>query len=107
MVKNNVFKAVPRSEMPEGAKTIDSTWACKKKSSVKLRGRLNARGFKQIEGKHFDGSSIHAPVTNAFTIRILLVLMILSGGCAKVVDVKGAFLHGRGWDVEAWYYLYE
>ena len=100
MVKNKVFKAISRSEMPEGTKTIDSTWACKKKSPGKLRGRLNARGFKQIEGKHFDGSSIHAPVTNAFTIRILLVLMILSGGCAKVVDVMGAFLHGHFQDGE-------
>ena len=66
-----------------------------KKSSGKLRGGLNVRGFKQIKGQHFDGSSIHAPVTNAFTIRILLVLMILLGGCAKVVDVMGAFLHRR------------
>ena len=33
MVKNDVFEVKLRSEMPEGAKTIDSTWACKKKSS--------------------------------------------------------------------------
>ena len=36
MVKNNVFKVIKKSEMPEGAKCIDSTWACKKKSSGKL-----------------------------------------------------------------------
>ena len=85
MVSNNVFEVIERTKMPEGAKTINSTCAYKNKSSGKLRGRLNAWGFKQIDGQHFDGSSIHAPVTNAATIRILLVLMCLADGEASVV----------------------
>ena len=94
MIKNKVFKAVERSSLPPGTKVINSTWACKKKSNGTLRGRLNARGFKQIDGQHYDGSSIHAPVTNAATICIVLVLMLMAGWIASVVDVKGAFLHG-------------
>ena len=68
MVKNKAWVAVNKSERPPGTIPIDSTWAMKKKSNGTLRGRLNARGFKQIEGVHYDGSSIHAPVTNSATI---------------------------------------
>jgi hypothetical protein len=48
MVKND---ACP---LPKGTKAIDSTWAGKKKRSGKLCGHLNARGFKQVEGVHYD-----------------------------------------------------
>ncbi len=46
MLRNEVFQAVEKSELPKGAKVINSTWVCKKKSNGFLRGRLNARGFK-------------------------------------------------------------
>ena len=88
MVKHKVFEVIDRADLPEGAKAIDSTWACKKKSNGTLRGRLNARGFKQVDGQHYDSSSIHAPVTNAVTIRVVLVLMVMAGWVANVVDVK-------------------
>ena len=58
-------------------------------------GRLNARRFRQIEGQHYDGSSIHAPVTNTASIRIVMTLMLMAGWVAEVVDVKGAFLYGK------------
>ena len=103
MVKNKVFEPVKIKDLPAGTKAIDSTWACKKKSNGTLRGRLNARGFKQIEGQHFDGSSIYAPVTNAATIRIVFTLMLMAGWSAYVVDVKGAFLHGEFEDGEEIY----
>ncbi len=34
MLKNEVFEAVERSELPNGAKFINSTWACKKKQWI-------------------------------------------------------------------------
>ena len=89
-----MFDVVNKADLKPGTKVIDSTWACKKKSNGTLRGRLNARGFKQIDGQHYDGSSIHAPVTNAATIRIILTLMLMGDMTAEVVDVKGAFLKG-------------
>ena len=93
MVKNGVFEVVERNELPARTRPIDSTWVCKKKSNGTLRGRLNVRGFKQIAGQHYDSSSIHAPVTDATSIRVIMVLMIMAGWVANVVDVKGAFLH--------------
>jgi hypothetical protein len=64
-----------------------------KKSNGTLRGRINARGFKQVEGQHYDGKTISSPVTNSATIRIVLVLMAMADMIAHMVDVKGAFLH--------------
>ena len=80
MLKNEVFQAIEKSELPEGAKVIDSTWACKKKSNGFLRSRLNAKGFKQVEGQHYDRTYIHAPVTNATTMYIVLTLMLMGDG---------------------------
>ena len=75
-------------------KVINSVWAIKKKSSGTLCGRLNARGFKQIKGQQYDGTTISSPVTNSATIRIVLVLMVMASMIAHIVDVKEAFLHG-------------
>ena len=76
MLKNNVFEAVDRDSIPRGTKVIDSIWACKLKSNEKKRGRLHARGFKQVDGESYDSLSIHAPVTKNVTIRVFFVLML-------------------------------
>ena len=95
MVANKVFEVVLRKDLQAGTKIIDSVWVMKKKSNGTLRGRMNARGFKQVEGQHFDGTTISSPVTNSATIIIVLTLMIMANMLAHVVDVKGAFLHGE------------
>jgi hypothetical protein len=61
---------------------------------------MNAQGFKQVEGQHYDSTTISSPVTNSATIRIVLMLMIMASMLAHVVDVKGAFLHGEFEDGE-------
>ena len=69
MLHNNVFKTVMIAYLPPETKLIDRVWAMKKKSKGFLHGRINARGFKQVEGQHYDGTKISLPVTNAVTIR--------------------------------------
>ena len=59
---------------------------------------MNARGFKQVEGQHYNGMAISSLVTNSATIRIVLMLMIMADMLAHVVDFKGAFLHGENED---------
>ena len=103
MVKYQVWEAVPKSEVPKEAKKIDTAWAMKKKSNGTKRGRVNARGFKQVDGEHYDSSSIAAPVASDAIIRIMLVLAILAGWTLHVMDVKGAFLHGDLMDGEQIY----
>jgi hypothetical protein len=95
MVKNKVFQTVFKKNLPPGTKIIDSIWAMKKKSKGTLRRRLCARGFKQVEGQHYNGTTISSPVTNSATIRIVLVLMVMASMMAHIIDVKGAFLHGH------------
>ena len=103
MVKHNVWKPVKRDEMPRHAKPLTSTWAMKKKSNGKYRARLNARGFQQVAGEHYQADSISSPVTNDVTIRIVLTLLLMAGWHAEIVDVKGAFLHGAFADGEKMY----
>ena len=67
----------------------------KKKANGTYRARLNARGFQQIDGVHYDGQSISSPVANDATIRIILILMVMAGWVGELLDVKGAFLHGN------------
>ena len=50
--KFKAFTAVQKSNAPKGAKILTTAWACKKKPSGKLRGRLNIQGYEQVDGKH-------------------------------------------------------
>ncbi len=95
MIDSGVLEPAKMSKVPKGVKLIDTTWSMKKKSNGALCKGVNVRGFKQIDGQHYDGTSISAPVTNAMTIRIALTIMLMQGGIAHVVDVKGAFLYGE------------
>ena len=47
MIAMNVWKAVPKDEVPKDAKVITTTWAMKKKANGRFRARVNARGFMQ------------------------------------------------------------
>jgi hypothetical protein len=100
MLPNKVFEVVLQKDLPPGTKLIASVWAMKMKSNGTLSGRMNARGFKQVEGQHYNGTTISSPVTNSATIRIVLTLMIMADMLAHAVDVKGAFLHGEFEDGE-------
>ena len=103
MVERGVFEPVQKTKIPENAKVVTSTWAMKKKSNGVHRARINARGFEQVDGMHYDQSSIAAPVANKATIRIFMILMIMAGWYAEILDVKGAFLHGEFEDGEEIY----
>ena len=67
----------------------------KKKASGVYRARLNARGFEQVPGAHFDPTQIAAPVVNEATIFMVLILIVMGRMYAELMDVRGAFLHGR------------
>ena len=94
-IQYNVFKPVKKNEVPNDAKVLTTTWAMKKKSNGTYRARLNMRGYEQVNGEHYDESSISSPVTNDSTIRVVLILMLMAAFRSHIVDVKGAFLHGE------------
>ena len=81
-------------DVPVGSEFITSTWSMKKKENVTYRTRLNVRVFQKVELVHYDAADIALPVTNDMSIRILMVLALITGWISKIVDIKGAFLHG-------------
>ena len=95
MFKNKVFQAFDKESVPSGTNIIDSTCECKLKNNWTKRGRFIVRGFKQVDGQSYDSVNIHASITNNVTVRLVLVLMLMAGLVAHIVDVKGAFLHGK------------
>ena len=95
MEKYSVWTPRKLKDLPRGSKVITSTWAMKKKANGMYRARLNARGYKQVEGLHYDAANIASPMTNDMSIRIIMVLALMAGWVAKIVDIKGAFLHGE------------
>ena len=72
----------------------------KKKSNGTYSARLIARGFKQKDGEHFNSSNLAAPVTNAVSVRIFMVIMLMARWATYMLDVKGAFLLGEFEDGE-------
>ena len=49
----------------------------KKKANGTFRAWITARGFKQIDDKHYDSLTTAAPVVNNITIKVMMVLMIV------------------------------
>jgi hypothetical protein len=89
-----VFKAVPKSEVPKFAKILGSTWAMKQKANGVLRAHLNALGYQQLPGQHYEETGISLPVVNEASIFIIFILIIMGRMYAELNDVKGAFLCG-------------
>lgn len=48
----NVFAVVPCSELQRNAKVVSTTLSMKRKTNGNHCGRLNARGYKQLECTH-------------------------------------------------------
>ena len=95
MEKHGVFEEVPRSKVPPGAKILSTTWAMKQKANGVKRARMNARGFEQVDGEHYDADSISSPVVNALTIQIVMALIVIGDLYAALFDVAGAFLTSK------------
>ena len=98
-----IWVVVKRKDLPPGVKIMKTTWAMKLKPNGIFRARITARGYEQIDGIHFDGSSISAPVTNEFTVKIILVLGLMADWDFDLIDIHGAFLLGLFEDNEEIY----
>jgi hypothetical protein len=92
---HTAFEVVKQDEVPKGTKIITSTCAMKKKASGTYRARSNARGFEQVDGKHYDKTQISSPVVNEITVRMVITLICMARWCAMLLDVKGAFICGN------------
>ena len=92
-------------DFPTDAKIITSTWFMKKKSNGTYQASINARGYDQAEGMHYNAANIVLSVTNYMCICIFMVVTLMAGHIAKILDMKGAFLHGEFDEVEETMYM--
>jgi hypothetical protein len=74
---------------------VSSVWAFKRKrypygSIRKLKARICAQGFEQIEG--VDYFETFAPVVQWMTVRVVLIMTILLNLENKQIDYTAAFL---------------
>ena len=70
---------------------LDTVWVLKKKSNGQKKARLNARGFKQVDGKFYDGSNISSPTVSEVSISVILTLALMATWAIHVVNIQGAF----------------
>ena len=92
--KHSVFEVVPKKLLLPRTRLLSSTWNMKKKANGVFRARLIIRGFEQVPNIHYRPEWISAPVSNAVPIRIKIVLLLMMGGYAHVIDGCSAFLLG-------------
>ncbi|KAK8593771.1 hypothetical protein V6N12_045845 [Hibiscus sabdariffa] len=95
MSENQVWTLV---EPPEGIKPIGCKWVFKKKTDMDgnvqtYKGRLVAKGFRQIHGVDYDET--FSPVVMFKSIRILLAIAAFHDYEIWQMDVKTAFLNGK------------
>ncbi|KAK8597187.1 hypothetical protein V6N12_065663 [Hibiscus sabdariffa] len=95
MSNNQVWTLV---EPPEGIKPIGCKWVFKKKTDMDgnvqtNKGRLVAKGFRQIHGIDYDET--FSPVAMFKSIRILLAIAAFHDYEIWQMDVKTAFLNGK------------
>eukprot|EP00953_Heterococcus_sp_UTEX-ZZ885_P039071 20043-Heterococcus_DN1.PRE.3 len=84
--------------LPIGAHAIGSKFVLRVKykadgSLDKLKARLVAQGFTQVEGKDYFEHEVFAPTVRFSSLRVLFVLIIQHGWFATQFDVDTAFLH--------------
>ena len=85
-MKIEVWKIIPRNEVPISKMIVDTKWVFKIKNvDRRYRAHLAARGFLQKEGVYFG--EIHSPFLNDMSLRNNWVMVI--------VDVEAAFLEGN------------
>ncbi|KAK8708192.1 hypothetical protein V6N13_059237 [Hibiscus sabdariffa] len=95
MSENQVWTLV---EPPEGIKPIGCKWVFKKKTDMDgnvqtYKGRLVAKGFRQIHGVDYDET--FSPVAMIKSIRILLAVAAFHDYEIWQMDVKTASLNGK------------
>jgi hypothetical protein len=92
LMRMNAFIVVDRKKWMN---VVSSVWAFKRKrypdgSIRKLKARICARGFEQIEG--VDYFETFAPVVQWMTVRLILIMTILLNLENKQIDYTAAFL---------------
>ena len=93
MINQGVYRKRRRRDIPTGRKCVKCKWVFEIKRNGIFRSQLVACGYSQVPGIDFTES--YAPVINDITWRILIIIKMIFGYNAKIVDVETAFLYGN------------
>ena len=77
-----------------GQTKITTAWVLSKKGD-KVRARLVARGFEEVENVQKD-----SPTISKCFVRLILAIAVSRGWVVKTTDIKSAFLQGKQLDRE-------
>jgi hypothetical protein len=94
-IEHKHWELIPRSEVPEGTKILDSIWAMKRKRDIKTqqvykhKARLNIHGGQQVYGVHFTDT--YSPVVNWFSVRLVTILSIINNWHTRQIDFVLAY----------------
>jgi len=97
MLLMQVWKVLPKSEVPTGHNLIGTRFVFDVKSNPdgtleRMKARLVAQGFSQVEGVDFNET--YAPVLKMATLRCALALAAARRYSIVQLDVTTAFLYG-------------
>ena len=96
MIEHCVFEPAPVDTDFSDKGVVDTKWVFKWKRNeagqiVRAKARLVVRGFTQVPGRDFDKT--YAPVIEATSVRIILVIAMQRRWGIFQVDVKTAYLN--------------
>jgi hypothetical protein len=91
---------ISKNSIEEGSKILTTTWAMKKKSNGKYQEKFNTRGYRQVDGIHYQEDNKVAPVVSCTTKKIVMAMMVSMKSTAHVMDILGEFLSGNFTDGE-------
>jgi hypothetical protein len=87
-----VWKRISSADR-KSSRILQAKWVYKVKNDGRYRARLVVKGYNQIPGVDFTES--HSPVACDTTIRLILILCLLSNWHNEQIDVETAFLYGE------------
>ena len=93
MIRGGAWVNVNRSSVLEGRNLIGSKWVFKEKCDGRFWARFVCLGYSQIPGVDFSDN--YAPVGNDETFRAVMVLQLMFGLQAVLLDVETAILYGK------------
>jgi Reverse transcriptase (RNA-dependent DNA polymerase) len=91
MEQKKVWIKVKRSTMPSGCRCVRCKWVVDIKRNGVFRAHLVACGYSHIPGVDF--TEAYSPVINDVMFHTLLLIQLIFGLCAWLLDIQVAFLH--------------
>jgi len=97
LLQTDTVELAPLPSVPSSTKILPAIWSFRHKRApdwtiLKHKARLCPHGGHQVEGEHFWET--YAPVVNWQTVRLVLILSLLSNLNSRQIDYVNAYTQG-------------